>query len=163
MGIYPEMVYASVTPFEAVSIGWSRTLGSFVMIIESLRMIGSGEASVKDLGGPIMIAQLAGRQQKLDDSVFHIYGFAKCNLAFLNILPIPGLDGGHLFIHLVESLMKTFNLKDSHCYSASWDGIFTNVDGNNYFSRHYEIIQLVILLSSNTNEPYFIVSQIFTG
>ena len=107
LGIYPEMVYASVTPFEAVSIGWSRTLGSFVMIIESLRMIGSGEASVKDLGGPIMIAQLAGQTAEAGMIPFFTFmALLSVNLAFLNILPIPGLDGGHIFIHLVESLIR---------------------------------------------------------
>ena len=107
LGIYPGMVYASVTPFEAVSIGWSRTLGSFVMIIESLRMIGSGEASVKDLGGPIMIAQLAGQTAEAGMIPFFTFmALLSVNLAFLNILPIPGLDGGHIFIHLVESLIR---------------------------------------------------------
>ena len=92
LGIYPEMVYASVTPFEAVSIGWSRTLGSFVMIIESLKMIGSGEASVKDLGGPIMIAQLAGQTAEAGMIPFFTFmALLSVNLAFLNILPIPCL------------------------------------------------------------------------
>ena len=107
LGIYPEMVYASVTPLEAVSIGWSRTLGSFTMIIESLRMIGSGEASVKDLGGPIMIAQLAGQTAEAGLIPFFTFmALLSVNLAFLNILPIPGLDGGHIFIHLVESAIR---------------------------------------------------------
>ena len=107
LGIYPEMVYTSVTPLEAVSIGWSRTLGSFTMIIESLRMIGSGEASVKDLGGPIMIAQLAGQTAEAGLIPFFTFmALLSVNLAFLNILPIPGLDGGHIFIHLVESAIR---------------------------------------------------------
>ena len=107
LGIYPEMVYASVTPLEAISIGWSRTLGSFTMIIESLRMIGSGEASVKDLGGPIMIAQLAGQTAEAGLIPFFTFmALLSVNLAFLNILPIPGLDGGHIFIHLVESTIR---------------------------------------------------------
>ena len=107
LGIYPEMVYVSVTPLEAVSIGWSRTLGSFTMIIESLRMIGSGEASVKDLGGPIMIAQLAGQTAEAGLVPFFTFmALLSVNLAFLNILPIPGLDGGHIFIHLVESAIR---------------------------------------------------------
>ena len=107
LGIYPEMVYATVTPLEAVSIGWSRTLGSFTMIIESLRMIGSGEASVKDLGGPIMIAQLAGQTAEAGLIPFFTFmALLSVNLAFLNILPIPGLDGGHIFIHLVESAIR---------------------------------------------------------
>lgn len=107
LGIYPELIYASITLNEAVSIGWSRTIGSFVMIIESLRMLGSGEASVKDFGGPIMIAQLAGQTAEAGFVPFLTFmALLSVNLAFLNILPIPGLDGGHIFIHLVEFVIR---------------------------------------------------------
>lgn len=107
LGIYPEIVYTSITLNEAVSVGWSRTAGSFVMIIESLRMLGSGEATVKDFGGPIMIAQLAGQTAEAGFIPFLTFmALLSVNLAFLNILPIPGLDGGHIFIHLVESLIR---------------------------------------------------------
>ena len=107
LGIYPELIYTSITLNEAVSIGWSRTIGSFVMIIESLRMLGSGEASVKDFGGPIMIAQLAGQTAEAGFVPFLTFmALLSVNLAFLNILPIPGLDGGHIFIHLVEFVIR---------------------------------------------------------
>jgi len=113
LGIYPELLYTSITLNEAVSIGWSRTIGSFVMIIESLRMLGSGEASVKDFGGPIMIAQLAGQTAEAGFVPFLTFmALLSVNLAFLNILPIPGLDGGHIFIHLVEfAIRKPLTLK----------------------------------------------------
>ena len=107
LGIYPEVIYTSITLNEAVSVGWSRTAGSFVMIIESLRMLGSGQATVKDFGGPIMIAQLAGQTAEAGFIPFLTFmALLSVNLAFLNILPIPGLDGGHIFIHLVESLIR---------------------------------------------------------
>ena len=107
LGIYPELIYTSITLNEAISVGWSRTIGSFVMIIESLRMLGSGEASVKDFGGPIMIAQLAGQTAEAGFVPFLTFmALLSVNLAFLNILPIPGLDGGHIFIHLVESAIR---------------------------------------------------------
>jgi regulator of sigma E protease len=113
LGIYPELIYTSITLNEAVSIGWSRTIGSFVMIIESLRMLGSGEASVKDFGGPIMIAQLAGQTAEAGFVPFLTFmALLSVNLAFLNILPIPGLDGGHIFIHLIEfAIRKPLTLK----------------------------------------------------
>jgi regulator of sigma E protease len=113
LGIYPELIYTSITLNEAVLIGWSRTIGSFVMIIESLRMLGSGEASVKDFGGPIMIAQLAGQTAEAGFVPFLTFmALLSVNLAFLNILPIPGLDGGHIFIHLVEfAIRKPLTLK----------------------------------------------------
>ena len=107
LGIYPEFLYMDITVSEAISIGWSRTIGSFGMIIESLRMLGSGDASVSDFGGPIMIAQLAGQTAKAGMIPFLTFmALLSVNLAFLNILPIPGLDGGHIFIHLIEAVIR---------------------------------------------------------
>ena len=107
LGIYPEMSYTNITAKEAISIGWSRTIGSFMMIIESLRMLGSGDASVSDFGGPIMIAQLAGQTAEAGIIPFLTFmALLSVNLAFLNILPIPGLDGGHIFIHLIEATIR---------------------------------------------------------
>ena len=107
LGIYPEMVYMSITPKEAISIGFSRTIGSFMMIIESLRMLGAGDASVSDFGGPILIAQLAGQTAEAGLIPFLTFmALLSVNLAFLNILPIPGLDGGHILIHLIEAAIR---------------------------------------------------------
>jgi len=107
LGIYPEISYMNITAKEAISIGWSRTIGSFMMIIESLRMLGSGDASVSDFGGPIMIAQLAGQTAEAGIIPFLTFmALLSVNLAFLNILPIPGLDGGHIFIHLIEAVIR---------------------------------------------------------
>ena len=107
LGIYPEFLYLDITVSEAVAIGWSRTIGSFGMIIESLRMLGSGDASVSDFGGPIMIAQLAGQTAEAGMIPFLTFmALLSVNLAFLNILPIPGLDGGHIFIHLIEAVIR---------------------------------------------------------
>ena len=107
LGIYPEFLYMDITVSEAVVIGWSRTIGSFGMIIESLRMLGSGDASVSDFGGPIMIAQLAGQTAEAGMIPFLTFmALLSVNLAFLNILPIPGLDGGHIFIHLIEAVIR---------------------------------------------------------
>ena len=107
LGIYPEMVYMSITAKEAISIGFSRTIGSFMMIIESLRMLGSGDASVSDFGGPILIAQLAGQTAEAGLIPFLTFmALLSVNLAFLNILPIPGLDGGHILIHLIEAAIR---------------------------------------------------------
>ena len=107
LGIYPEMSYINITAKEAIFIGWSRTIGSFMMIIESLRMLGAGDASVSDFGGPIMIAQLAGQTAEAGLIPFLTFmALLSVNLAFLNILPIPGLDGGHIFIHLIEAAIR---------------------------------------------------------
>ena len=96
-----------MTLFQALNSGIARTLGSFGMIVESLKMLGSGAASVSDFGGPIMIAQLAGKTAEAGMIPFFTFmALLSVNLAFLNILPIPGLDGGHIFIHLLEGIIN---------------------------------------------------------
>ena len=107
IGIAPEVLYTDVSLFEATSRGFIRTIESFSLIIESLAMLGSGAASIKDLGGPIMIAQLAGQTAELGIVPFLTFmALLSVNLALLNILPIPGLDGGHIFIHLIEGVIR---------------------------------------------------------
>jgi len=107
IGIIPEVLYREMTLGEAFNIGWLRTVGSFGMIIMSLKMLGSGAASMSDFGGPIMIAQLAGQTAEAGWIPFLTFmALISVNLAFINILPIPGLDGGHIMIHLIEGVLR---------------------------------------------------------
>lgn len=107
IGIVPEIFYREMTMGEAFNIGMMRTAGSFAMILMSLKMLTTGAASVSDLGGPIMIAQLAGQTAEAGWIPFLTFmALISVNLAFLNILPIPGLDGGHIFIHLIEAILR---------------------------------------------------------
>lgn len=62
-----------------------------------------GVVSPKNLGGPILIAQMAGSQVKEGLIPFILFmALLSINLAILNLLPIPVLDGGHLLFFLVE-------------------------------------------------------------
>lgn len=107
IGITPEMIYSDMTILESIKTGYERTFGSFGMMIMSIKMIGAGDASVSDFGGPIMIAQLAGQTAEAGWIPFLTFmALISINLAFINILPIPGLDGGHIFLHLIESLIQ---------------------------------------------------------
>ncbi|MBT3479386.1 MAG: RIP metalloprotease RseP [Candidatus Marinimicrobia bacterium] len=107
IGIYPKFEYQPVTFTEGVSMGAMATARGFGIIILSIKMLTSGQASIKELGGPIMIAQLAGETAKAGWIPFlSLMALISCNLAFLNILPIPGLDGGHIFITLIEGIIR---------------------------------------------------------
>ena len=107
IGIAPEVYYEDISFTKALSNGVSQTISSFGLIIYSLQMLGSGAASISDLGGPIMIAQLAGQTAEAGITPFLTFmALLSVNLAFLNILPIPGLDGGHIFIHLIEAVLR---------------------------------------------------------
>jgi len=107
IGIAPEVIYSDISIFNAAKLGCLRTFESFAMIIESLIMLSYGTASISDLGGPIMIAQLAGQTAEAGLLPFLTFmALLSVNLALLNILPIPGLDGGHIFLHLIEAIIR---------------------------------------------------------
>jgi regulator of sigma E protease len=73
-----------------------------------LRMIVSGELAAKSaLSGPIEIAALSGAAARTGiRHFFHLMGLISISIAILNLLPIPVLDGGQIFILLVESVMR---------------------------------------------------------
>ncbi len=96
-----------VGPVEAVKLGVSQSWGIMKMMVAGIGQIFTGERSVKELGGPIKIAKYSGEQLSLGWSQF--VGFAaliSINLAFINLLPIPGLDGGHLAFYAAEAVRR---------------------------------------------------------
>ena len=75
-------------------------------IVSIVKMI-QGTVSAKTLGGPIMIAEMAGQQAREGtlNLVFFI-ALLSINLAIINFLPIPVLDGGHLLFFLIEAVIR---------------------------------------------------------
>jgi len=95
--------------YRAVLQSWrvtELTLLSIIRIIE-------GKVSAKTIGGPLLIAQLAGQQAKAGVlSLVLFMAVISINLVILNILPIPVLDGWHLLIFLIEAAVgKPVSLK----------------------------------------------------
>lgn len=96
-----------VGPVEAVQLGVTQSWGIMKMMVAGIGQIFTGERSVNELGGPIKIAKYSGEQLTLGWSQF--VGFAaliSINLAFINLLPIPGLDGGHLAFYAAEAVRR---------------------------------------------------------
>jgi regulator of sigma E protease len=88
-----------------IAHGVERTWGTARMIVDMLGSLFSGQASPRSLGGPIMIGQLSGQVARAGIEAF--LGFMalfSVNLAVLNLLPIPVLDGGHLLFLAVEAV-----------------------------------------------------------
>jgi len=66
-----------------------------------------GKISADNLGGPIMIAKIAGEQAKEGFlNLIHLIAGLSINLAILNLLPIPVLDGGHIMFFLIEAITR---------------------------------------------------------
>lgn len=66
-----------------------------------------GDVSPRNIGGPIMIAQMAGQQaQEGFGSFLAFLAVLSINLGVLNLLPVPVLDGGHLLFFMVEAVIR---------------------------------------------------------
>tara|TARA_A100001037_G_scaffold258953_1_gene246453 strand:+ start:4193 stop:5368 length:1176 start_codon:yes stop_codon:yes gene_type:complete len=113
IGIAPEFIYEPIGLIKASQLGAVSTMGGLGLVVLSIKLLISGQASVGDLGGPILIAQIAGETARAGlISLFGFMAIISCNLAFINFLPVPGLDGGHVFIILAESILRRkFTLK----------------------------------------------------
>jgi regulator of sigma E protease len=93
-------------PFgRAIGYGWSVTMADAGAVFRVLHDIGSGKQSVSQLGGPIAITRAAvSAAQSGIDVLFHLIALLSINVAVLNLLPIPILDGGQILINVLESV-----------------------------------------------------------
>ncbi|MCH7497916.1 MAG: site-2 protease family protein [Candidatus Marinimicrobia bacterium] len=92
---------------EALVSGVVLTWHWFTLTFRSLRMIVTQEAKFSELGGPILIAQLAGQSAQIGfPYLLGLLAIISVNLAFINVLPIPALDGGHIAITLIEAGLR---------------------------------------------------------
>jgi regulator of sigma E protease len=95
-----------VGPAKAVALAGEQTLGTAVAVFQGLTQMVTGQVSVKELGGPIAIAQAAGRQaQNGALSYLMMLALLSINLGVLNLMPVPALDGGHLALISVEGVL----------------------------------------------------------
>lgn len=107
IGIIQEYTMLPIGFVEALKSGIVSTIGGFELMIVSIKMLVTGEASIKELGGPIMIAKMAGDSARAGlGPLLYFMALISLNLALLNILPIPGLDGGHIFITLIQMIIR---------------------------------------------------------
>ena len=76
-------------------------------MVETLGQIVTGGRSVKELGGPLKIAQVSGQAATLGlESFIFFAALISINLGFINLLPIPMLDGGHLLFYGIEAVQR---------------------------------------------------------
>jgi regulator of sigma E protease len=98
-----EPVSLAQLPVEATR----QTFGIVRTMVDTLGQIITGRRSVKELGGPIKIAQVSGQQASLGVLNFvMLMALISINLGFINLLPIPMLDGGHLVFYLFEGITR---------------------------------------------------------
>ena len=107
IGIGPQVTRHTVGLGRAVVLGGLGVYNSSWLILDFLGELFQGDRSTDELGGPLRIAQLAGQtaEQGLDSFV-RFLAILSVNLAIINLLPIPVLDGGHLTFLTLEAIMR---------------------------------------------------------
>lgn len=99
--------FINLGPVESVGLGFDQSVEAVQVMIAGIGQIVTGERSVKELGGPIRIAKMSGERFSLGWADFvEFAAFISINLAFINLLPIPALDGGHLAFYAAEAVRR---------------------------------------------------------
>lgn len=96
-----------VGPVEALSLAVQRCGDMTLLMVTGIGQILTGDRSVKELGGPVKIAKFSGEQLSLGwEQFIYFAALISLNLAFINLLPIPALDGGHLAFYAAEAVRR---------------------------------------------------------
>jgi regulator of sigma E protease len=101
------LVVEPVGLLQAPGIAIKRTGEIVQMMVETMGQVISGRRSVKELGGPLSIARVSGEQFSLGAQAFvFLIALVSINLGFINLLPVPMLDGGHLLFYAIEAIRR---------------------------------------------------------
>ena len=104
--VAPKMIEIRAESFgEAVKLGTVCSLDLIKQMYVTLKRLVTGEVGAKNLGGIIRISQVSYQAAQRGPSWFwYFLALLSVNLAFVNVLPIPVLDGGHLMFLLIEKV-----------------------------------------------------------
>ena len=108
LGVYPTTAVLQRLPVhKAIPEATNYTVNITRSMVDGLGQIVAGRRGTEDVGGPIKIAQIAGQQAALGALPFvQLLALFSINLGFINLLPVPMLDGGHLFFYSVEAIRR---------------------------------------------------------
>jgi regulator of sigma E protease len=109
---------------QAINSGFHRTIRTVMIVYATFRSLTQRRVSVKHLGGPIMIFRMGYSAAGTSFSVLVFFlGILSINLAVLNFLPVPPLDGGQL-VFLIAEKVRGRPLPDTALIAGSWVGLF---------------------------------------
>lgn len=107
IGVYLDTlnVHRALGPGGSLAAGTRQTFELTWLILRFVGRLITGAESARDIGGPILIGQLSGQAARAGVlALIYFMAFLSVNLAVLNLLPIPILDGGHLVFLAVEAV-----------------------------------------------------------
>lgn len=94
-------------PITVVKQAWYDSINMIRLVFETLGMLFHGQVGFKDLSGPIgIVAVMSDTAQQSMYSFWYLSGFIAINLAVMNLLPIPALDGGRIFLIIIEMITR---------------------------------------------------------
>jgi regulator of sigma E protease len=102
-----QLITSRYWPIEAVSRGFQDTFDMVTLSYQMLWKMVTGKVSLRQIGGPISMAQMAGVSVTSGIEVFiGFLAFISISLAIVNLLPVPVLDGGHVVMHSIELIFR---------------------------------------------------------
>jgi regulator of sigma E protease len=107
IGIGPAILYRPASPGEVMLSGFVGTANVVALVGATIWKLVTLQASVRELGGPILIAKLSGESARRGiSSLLGFLALISINIGCFNLLPIPALDGGHGVIVLAEGVLR---------------------------------------------------------
>ncbi len=110
IGVAPaalEYTWEPVPLLQTVPLATQQCWKLVKMMVTGIKQVVTGQRSIKELGGPLKIGKVAGERLSLGPTAFiEFVALISLNLAFINFLPIPALDGGHLAFYAVEAVRR---------------------------------------------------------
>lgn len=106
IGLIGVEVYRNNSFIDKIVFGFSQTWNLTVEIFFSIISLFTGQFTIDDLGGPVAIYNLTGEVAATAGylGIINFIGFLSINLGLMNLLPIPGLDGGKIVLNLLEAV-----------------------------------------------------------
>jgi regulator of sigma E protease len=107
IGISPRATFRPAGFVESLESGVILTGRYLGLGLQTIKMLVTGQAGIRDLGGPVLIAKWSGESARSGMSSLLLFiAFISINIGLINILPIPVLDGGHLAMIVVEGVTR---------------------------------------------------------
>ena len=119
-GLRYGMNFTLSTPnfWEKLGMAWNQSLDAVRMVRLSLQMLLGGKVGIKDMSGPVGIVSEMSKVAAASDSkvtallnMLYFGGFIAINLAVMNLLPIPALDGGRIVCLLITVVVEAITKK----------------------------------------------------
>ncbi len=107
IGIGAQFVHEPASGLQAITAGWNFCSRTTVGIVMFLGDLFRGKGNLSDLAGPVGVAKMSGESARQGSGQFLFFlAYVSVSIGFLNILPFPVLDGGHIVYVLIEAVIR---------------------------------------------------------